>query len=217
MSTLVAIALALLVGMMLGWLLARRRGNVATVDRDGLSGCLDRRGLEQAARAAIADARRRGRPLAVVMADIDFMKTINDRRGHVCGDVVLIAFADCVRGSIRAHDLFARLGGDEFALILIDADEQEAVKVIERARGQVAALAPAPGLSITATFGVARLEARDDDLDPALARADHALRAAKRNGRNRVELYRVSPLSSSAIVSGVGTARSSAMPARSSS
>lgn len=196
-ATLIAVmpALLALAGMTAMALLARGRGDdLETVNRDVLSGCLNRRGLQQAAEAAISDARRRDRPLAMVMADIDFMKTINDRRGHECGDHVLTAFAACVRGCIRERDLLARLGGDEFCLTLIDADEDEAIKVIERARREVEALEPAPGLSITATFGVARLEAGEDNFHPVLARADEALRAAKRQGRNRVGLYRPSAI-----------------------
>ena len=141
------------------------------------------------AAAAMADARRRGRPLAMVVADIDFMKTVNDRRGHDCGDRALVIFSDCVQACIREEDLFGRLGGDEFCILLIDVDERRAAEIVERARRELEDMEVAPGLNMTASFGVAGFRGDDVAFGQVLIRADAALRAAKRRGRNRTAIY----------------------------
>lgn len=160
----------------------------ALVTRDALTGSLNRRGIEQAAIGAIANARRHGRPLAVVMADIDRFKAINDRFGHEAGDRALIAFADHVQASVREEDLFGRMGGDEFCLLLIDASAANAAEAMERTRHELESveIEGLPGFSMTASFGIAGFMPGDIGFGDILRRADLALYDSKIAGRNRV-------------------------------
>jgi len=157
---------------------------------DPLTAILNRRGFEQAALPLVAQSQRYGRPLAVVIADLDRFKTINDRFGHGVGDAVLQCFAEHVGGAIRQCDLFGRLGGEEFVLVLPDTDAAEAIEVMERVRQGLAAavgdLVPSAGIS--ASFGVAMLDVRGDTLAEAMQRADHALYRSKMDGRDRITL-----------------------------
>lgn len=158
------------------------------VTRDPLTGSLNRRGIEQAAVGAIANARRNGRPLTLVIGDIDRFKAINDRFGHAVGDRALIAFADHVHASAREEDLFARMGGDDFCLLFIDAMPDEAAETIERTRRELEGLvvdAPAD-FAMTASFGITAFEPRDVGFGDMLKRADLALLESKLAGRNRV-------------------------------
>ena len=130
-----------------------------------------------------------GRPLAVVIADIDRFKTVNDRFGHAVGDLVLQRFAAHMSAMLRPGDLFGRLGGEEFVLLLPDTDGNEAVAVMETARG---GLAPAVHDllsigSVTASFGIASLW-RGETLREMIQRADEALYRSKMDGRDRITL-----------------------------
>lgn len=155
--------------------------------RDSLTGVLNRRGLEQAATSALASARRRGRPLALVIGDIDRFKSINDRFGHLAGDQALAAFAAHVQGVVREEDMFARLGGDEFCIILVDATEKQAMATVERIRATLAGLElpEHPGLTLSASFGVTGFQPGDTCFSDMLRRADLALYDSKIGGRNR--------------------------------
>ncbi len=163
---------------------------------DPLTAILNRRGFEQAAGPLVAQSQRHGRPLAVVIADLDRFKTINDRFGHGVGDAVLQCFAAHVGGAIRQCDLFGRLGGEEFVLLLPDTIGAEAVEAIERVRqglGEaVGALLPS---GISASFGIALLQGRLDTLADAMQRADHALYRSKMEGRDRITLADAPPVS----------------------
>ena len=157
---------------------------------DPLTGILNRRGLEQVAEKAIATCRRGGRPLAVVVADLDRFKTVNDRFGHAVGDAVLKRFAEHVGAMLRQGDLLGRMGGEEFVFVLPDTDLAQATEAVERVRSglheSVAQLAPPIG--ITASFGIAALEGRGDTLARMLLRADEALYRSKMDGRDRITL-----------------------------
>lgn len=158
------------------------------ITRDGLTGALNRRGLEQAAMGAIASAHRRATPLTVVIGDIDHFKAVNDRYGHVLGDAALVAFADNLQAAVREVDIVGRLGGDEFCLLLTDLGADASSAVVERIRAEIEriVLDGWPDLMLTASFGVASFDANDVSLGPVLRRADHALYRAKEAGRNRV-------------------------------
>lgn len=159
----------------------------ALVTRDPLTGTLNRRGVEQAAIRAIANARRHGRALAVVMADIDRFKTINDRFGHAMGDRALTAFSDHVQASVREEDIFGRMGGDEFCLLLIDATADEAAEAIERTRQELEKMFvdDERAVSMTASFGITNFLPQDVGFGDLLHRADLALYDSKLAGRNR--------------------------------
>jgi len=157
---------------------------------DPLTGILNRRGFEQAAGLLVAQGLRQGRPLAIVIADLDHFKTINDRFGHGVGDAVLQCFVEHVGSTIRQGDLFGRLGGEEFVLMLPDTNGSHAIEAVERVRGGLAAAIEGlvPHAGISASFGIALLDRRGGTLTDALQRADQALYQSKLNGRDRITL-----------------------------
>jgi diguanylate cyclase (GGDEF)-like protein len=156
---------------------------------DPLTGVLNRRGVDHAAGRMFALARRSGRSLTVVVADLDRFKDINDRFGHALGDLVLRRFAARCEAVSRDGDLVGRIGGEEFVMVLADASAAVAVSVMERLRASLpAALADLGIPTVTASFGIATLSERDQDLATLLMRADAALYGSKSGGRDRVTL-----------------------------
>lgn len=120
----------------------------------------------------------------LIMLDIDHFKQINDRFGHQTGDRVLCRFCECVAAQLRGEDLFVRSGGEEFLILLPQIDEVMLLRVAERIRVAVAAMAPDPA-PITVSLGTTLIR-RGEVITAALARADEWLYRAKRGGRNRV-------------------------------
>ena len=157
---------------------------------DPLTGILNRRGLEQAAENAIAICRRGGRPLTVVVADIDHFKRVNDRLGHAAGDAVLRRFADHAGAILRQGDLLGRLGGEEFVFVLPDTGVAQATDAIERFRLSLAdaVIDLAPRMSLTASFGIAAFGDFNDTMARTLHRADQALYRSKMDGRDRITI-----------------------------
>jgi diguanylate cyclase (GGDEF)-like protein len=157
--------------------------------RDPLTGLCNRAGLSEAFQLQRAQADRYGTPLSTVLLDLDHFKRINDEYGHETGDKVLVAFADCLKDALRESDLACRLGGEEFALLLPRTGLEEATQIAERLRSAIAAARcehNGHAISITATLGVAELEATSEDLQSLLARADERLYRGKNAGRDRV-------------------------------
>lgn len=152
---------------------------------DPLTGASNRRHFLEQARIEISRAKRQGFPLSVIMLDIDFFKSVNDRFGHEAGDRVLVALAASIHGTLRGADIFARLGGEEFILMLPGQDLTDAVRMAERLRLLIAGMAVA-GCPVTVSAGVAGLENETDEIDALLRRADRGLYLAKNQGRNRV-------------------------------
>lgn len=159
---------------------------------DPLTDVLNRRGLDEAAVRAIANARRYGRPLALVVCDLDGFKALNDGHGHIAGDAALRGFAQLLGSAVRRGDIVARMGGDEFGLLLVETDAAAAADVMERVRAEIGCLIlpNAPHARLRASFGVAQLQAGDEQLDDMVARADAALYDAKRDGKDRVAIWR---------------------------
>ena len=160
------------------------------LERDGLTRLLTHTAFLERARAAIAEKTRNpGKPVAMVILDLDGFKTLNDKYGHPVGDTVLSSLAGLLRRRLRQSDHLGRLGGDEFAAIIENIGENQAVRLLERIREEFASLdqAAADGSVFHATFsaGVAVLE---PSMDAGLwrERADAALYDAKSRGRNRV-------------------------------
>jgi diguanylate cyclase (GGDEF)-like protein len=141
--------------------------------------------------AAFERQRAEGRPLALLLVDLDHFKQINDQHGHPAGDAVLRSSAQALRGLLRRSDGLARWGGEEFMAWLPDTDRASALLVAEKTREQLAlidhALPQGGSLRVTASVGVAEL-GRGEKVDAALERADQALYAAKHAGRNRVAM-----------------------------
>ena len=169
---------------------ARLHGLVkAQAVTDELTGLANRRRFMEVLALELKRAERFDSPLALVLADLDDFKLVNDRFGHRTGDDVLRALSRVLRGGLRDVDLPARLGGEEFALLLPETDLAGAEGLAERLRGELAELElsdPHGGkLAVTASFGVAVYpEAHSGD--ELLSTADTALYRAKAEGKNRV-------------------------------
>ncbi|HJL20212.1 MAG TPA: diguanylate cyclase [Sandaracinaceae bacterium LLY-WYZ-13_1] len=158
---------------------------------DALTGLPNKRALTEALERDLARAERAGTPVSLVVVDVDHFKRFNDRWGHAIGDEVLRAVGGVLRASVRTGDLAARYGGEEFVLVLPGARESDACAVAERVRRRLAAhevAGPEGALRVTASFGVATVSGPGcaRAAEPLFARADAALYAAKRAGRNRV-------------------------------
>lgn len=159
--------------------------------RDQLTGLLNRRGFAEQATRAYATARRSGQAVAVIMADIDRFKFINDELGHAAGDVAICHVACIFLQDRRAEDILARMGGEEFALVLPGTDAPESMRIAtELCREVEHTLLEYDGskVSMTASFGVAAISDKDTCLADIVVRADQALYRSKRAGRNRVDL-----------------------------
>lgn len=156
---------------------------------DGLTALWNRAYFDQRLAAELAEARRHGRALSLVLCDIDHFKSVNDRFGHPFGDEVLAQFAAVLMGG-RSSDIPCRYGGEEFGVILPSTGVAEAIEVAERFRRafEEHRWRRHPDLVLGASFGVADLAtiAAGDSPADLLAKADAALYAAKRGGRNRV-------------------------------
>lgn len=152
-------------------------------NRDGLTGIANRRHAEARLRDELAPVERQRRA-TLLLADLDHFKRVNDTSGHAVGDEVLRSFATLLEESCRSDDLAARWGGEEFLVLCRGTDAEGAKRLAERVRLAFAAI-DSPGCGrCTASFGVAELRA-GDTIESLLARADTALYAAKREGRNR--------------------------------
>ncbi|WP_158531611.1 MULTISPECIES: diguanylate cyclase [unclassified Meiothermus] len=150
---------------------------------DGLTGLLNRLGAVQ----ALEDRLTIPQPFAVVLVDVDHFKSINDRFGHLIGDEILIEVGARLRDALRERDVVGRWGGEEFLLILEAADIQQALGLVERLRTRLAAQPFLEVGTVTVSLGVAVHQPGESRLD-LLRRADEALYAAKRQGRNRAVL-----------------------------
>ena len=156
---------------------------------DGLTGLWNRAYLDRRIESELNVAARYGRPLTLILADIDHFKQINDTHGHLFGDLVLEGVSEVLREYARRSDMVARYGGEEFAVMLIDTNHQAAVHVAERLRMAVEARrfeAHGEIIGVTASLGFACTQDLGDQLTPEaiIEAADRALYAAKDAGRN---------------------------------
>ena len=155
---------------------------------DPLTGSANRRAMEEIIGREIARARRTSTPLSLAMLDIDHFKRVNDEYGHDIGDQALIHLAAVVKSGLRETDVVCRYGGEEFVLVLPGSAIEGALFVVDRLRVMVEKtplLVSSGKLQIRFSAGVAEL-CGTENLDSVLKRADQALLAAKRAGRNRV-------------------------------
>jgi diguanylate cyclase (GGDEF)-like protein len=151
---------------------------------DGLTGLLNRGALEERVRLELANARRSGSPLSLIVLDIDQFKVLNDTKGHPAGDEVLRTIAACLRQETRVIDAVARLGGDEFGALLPGAEEEDAVRVAERLVDHT--LATGSDGQVTLSVGVAQVGSRQDSFETLWQAADAAMYEAKRGGGGSV-------------------------------
>lgn len=185
-----------LVLILVVWVLARNVERLATTRAraellelqartDPLTGIANRRRADEELTRLVAHARRYREPLSVVLVDLDQFKTVNDTYGHEVGDEVLVAVVAQLRSAVREADLLGRWGGEEFVILAPQTSHDGACALAERCRLAVAAHG-AEGKRITASFGVATLEANADDARSLMRRADLAMYTAKSEGRDRV-------------------------------
>jgi two-component system cell cycle response regulator len=157
---------------------------------DELTGLYNRRYFERHLSMSLAKAKEQNREMAIMLLDIDFFKSVNDTHGHDIGDAVLKEFALRLQRNIRGVDLACRFGGEEFVVLMPDTDMRQAVHVAERVRLATAQHGFKVGaeypLDVTVSVGMAFNEFETDTPETVIKRADIALYAAKRAGRNRV-------------------------------
>lgn len=157
---------------------------------DSMTGCLNRRGFYENAEQKAQELCKSGNQVCLVYLDVDHFKSLNDGYGHSAGDKALIEIVKTVETNTKHGDLFGRLGGEEFVLLLGRASLDEARGVAERLRARIEALVISyekSQITVTSSFGVARVFDEALAIEYAIDRADKALYQAKQNGRNRVE------------------------------
>jgi len=163
---------------------------------DPLTNLLNRAAWENQAKLELQRAIREHAPFAVVTADIDLFKRINDNFGHPLGDVVIKSVADCFKQHLRSYDLLARLGGEEYIIALPNVDRDKLVALCERMRKSIEALSiktiSNDTVKVTISIGIAFLEDDIENLSSLMKNSDDALYDAKDKGRNRVERFTVS-------------------------
>jgi diguanylate cyclase (GGDEF)-like protein len=156
---------------------------------DALTQASTKRFFLAALEREIVRARRHGRPLSLVMFDIDHFKKVNDTHSHLAGDEVLRELGETIRAQVRAEECFARYGGEEFALVLPEATREGALTVAEKLRAAVETHRFAFDgmvIPVTISLGVAELGAEIETPQQLMKAADDKLYEAKRSGRNRV-------------------------------
>jgi diguanylate cyclase len=160
--------------------------HVAEARSDALTGLLNRRALEQTLRRFAAEHRLQGKPVSLMLIDIDHFKRLNDTHGHPVGDAVLKKFAAAIRESVRGTDIVARYGGDELTVVFPDTDLEPARLIAEEARQAACRshlVQDGTTVPITASAGLAQIMPGEQG-EHLLNRADMALYASKRAGRN---------------------------------
>ncbi|MFJ3482178.1 diguanylate cyclase [Pseudomonas sp. NPDC090202] len=189
LNLLICLAVMLVVLFMLNRVIRRFQLRIETQAMlDSLTGLPNRRGFDQTAMDAIAEARREHKALSAMLLDLDHFKRLNDTHGHLAGDQVLSGFAEDVRRCLRESDIICRWGGEEFIILLKDTNSKGARRVAEKIRllaEQHTYVFTGSALQVTVSLGLTELHP-DDTLLSLIARADHALYRAKQSGRNRV-------------------------------
>lgn len=158
------------------------------VRHDQLTGSLNRKGLEETFEVEVARAQRRKSPLCVALLDIDNFKKLNDTLGHDAGDAALIHLVSVVRETLRPQDTLARFGGEEFVILLPDTPVEDATKALVRLQRELTKrIFLTDNEKILITFSAGVTEYRTSDTQATVTkRADEAMYAAKKAGKNRV-------------------------------
>jgi diguanylate cyclase len=158
--------------------------------RDALTGLPNRTAYDEYIAQEIARWKRFHQPFCLMVWDIDFFKSINDRFGHKAGDKALVVIAETLQSSIRETDFVGRFGGEEFIMVLSGTDQEDGLKVADEIRGKVESCgfnSQGKPVNITISCGITQY-LETDTLDEAFERADRALYQAKHDGRNRCVL-----------------------------
>jgi diguanylate cyclase (GGDEF)-like protein len=204
-----AIALLAVVAVSLGyWGWRGRRTHRALrqlAQTDSLTGLSNRRHFRAQTEAALASSAQRGRPVSLLLLDLDHFKQINDQCGHAAGDRVLREVARIGRLQCREADLCGRIGGEEFALTLVDCGLEDAMHVAEQCRRAIAGIdAREAGcmLPVSVSVGCVCTSLSGYDYEVLVAHADAAMYRSKVGGRNRVSVYQ--PAAQAAIIEAQG-------------
>lgn len=183
------------IGLMLGFVVSEKWRREAETEKsklqevattDPLTRLGNRRLMESELFRRLAIQRRYGTPFSILLIDVDHFKSINDTHGHDVGDRVLQALARTIPNTLRDVDLLFRMGGEEFLAVLPDTSLNNAVIAAKRVQDSIGGMVVAANdrlLTITVSQGLAEVQ-RHEEVDSLLKRADKALYAAKRNGRN---------------------------------
>ena len=189
------VAAAILVALGVADRLREQRAALTDAERraqtDPLTGVLNRRSLIERLDAACLRARARGLPIALLFIDLDHFKEINDSFGHAAGDACLSGIIAPIEAELRHSDVIGRYGGEEFVVILSSADITAAHPIAERIRNRVADVEIegfGPSIRLTCSIGVATSDTLGVWGEHLIAQADAAVYAAKRSGRNRVQV-----------------------------
>jgi len=160
--------------------------------QDPLTGLYNRRFLDTAIAHELSRSRRDGKPVAVIMLDLDHFKKVNDQYGHAAGDVVIKTMADLLRKGVRESDLICRYGGEEFVAVMPNMSAVQALKRVEVWRRQLEELCIVAGdarIHVTVSGGIAVFPDHGSTGEMLLSRADEMLYKSKQEGRNRVSVY----------------------------
>lgn len=160
---------------------------------DLLTNLLNHNNFVEVVDSAVSLAKRHAYPLSVCLWDLDYFKKVNDTYGHQVGDIVLCQFSEIVRGIIRHEDSAGRYGGEEFGVVLQHTEINGAIqcmeRILEKFRTTIFTSMDGVGFHVTATCGIAQLNAGLNDHTKLLRAADIAMYHGKRNGRNRIVVY----------------------------
>lgn len=176
--------------LMLSYQLNKNLASMVTVD--GMTGILNRRGLEDASGKMEGLCKRVHMGMAALLIDIDHFKKVNDKHGHLAGDDVLRHMTEVVKSVLRTGDVFGRYGGEEFAVFMPNTNESEASILAERIRAAIESTPFEEGklsIPVTVSIGTADSVRAGYDFKGLIAAADATLYAAKKGGRNRVLRY----------------------------
>lgn len=156
---------------------------------DTLTGLYNRRFLDEIYRLEREKAIRFGKPVSLILLDVDHFKAVNDQYGHQAGDEVLIGVANKLTATLRASDIVARYGGEEFILLLPDTDMDAAFVIAESLRTRMEMHPCAHGITVTGSFGVVSSDDGEfPDIIEMIKRADGAVYEAKAAGRNVIKV-----------------------------
>lgn len=159
---------------------------------DGLTGLLNRRALTEQLAYEIERARRFKAPLSVILCDMDYLKEINDKHGHLAGDIALQLASATLRNALRTVDIAGRYGGDEFLVILPETHAEGARCIAEKIREDIMKtemrLDGGVRVNLSLSMGIATLASSDEEADKVITRVDSALYDSKHAGRNRITI-----------------------------
>jgi diguanylate cyclase len=189
------VLLAILLALLVFWAYRTKRMQMAfrkLAEIDTLTGISNRDHFNKNVEHALVDAGKKLDPLGMVMFDLDYFKSINDRFGHATGDWVLKQVVEACKPVCRKNDCLGRIGGEEFAILLHVGDLSGAMEMAERFRNSIASIDTSETghvFTVTASFGVTTTQISGYSFDSLVSNADEALYQAKHAGRNRVSAY----------------------------